>query len=503
MPKLPKQTESKSALALIRDSLGKNFGLAFRNRRQSLVEQREKFKFSHVRRSSRRYLLGLLEKTDLDTSEMQQRLEQWLRLGEVLHPGEYRRMFPRTFAAFQALRNQPPRIRSYFAQIDLALAEGDLELALELLSRRPGEFARRMDWFMRTYEQSEDLERILECFEKQAPRISSKVLLELYGHLYGRLRSKKRSVSLKRGSKMKTLEVLPPLKKENVERVQKIVLEALGKLFGTLPPLGKVWIDERLKDVVLPSSMRSVNKGLVTFTRGSRIPFEAEAGTVRAFVHWYDQHGNEDIDLSAGFFDKDFVQINHISYTMLKNPDFGSCHSGDIRHRRGSCAEYIDIEIEKARARDARYVTMHVYNFNGRSLESMPECKFGLMERKHPESNEVFEPRTVSNALSLKNQSASVLICALDLANKCYLWLDVEMDRAMAFIENTFSQTSDVLSAVLDSNRLCVYDLLQLHVNSRGTQVQDREAADVRFAWEDFVADYAKVAELMTVKAAD
>jgi hypothetical protein len=92
-------------------------------------------------------------------------------------------MFPRTFAAFQALRNQRPRIRSYFARVDLALADGDLELALELLSRRPGEFARRMDWFMRRYEQSEDLELVLECFATVAPRISSRVLLEACNHI--------------------------------------------------------------------------------------------------------------------------------------------------------------------------------------------------------------------------------------------------------------------------------------------------------------------------------
>jgi hypothetical protein len=502
VPKLPKQVEKKSVLSAIGETLGKNFGIAFSNRRKSQIEQREKFKFAHVRRSSRRYLLGLLEKTNLDTSEMQQRLEQWLRLAEVLHPGEYRRMYPRTFAAFQALRNQSPRIRSYFAQVDLALAANDLELVLELLSRRPGEFARRIDWFMRTYEQSEELEYILERFAAVAPRISSKVLLELYGHLYGRLRAKKRTVSLKRGSKMRKLEALPPLKEETVLRAQKIVLDALSKLFATLPPLGNVWIDERLKDVILPSSMRSVNKGLVTYTRGTRVPFRAEAGTVRAFVHWYDRQGSEDIDLSAGFFDEAFVQVGHISFTNLKQPEFGSCHSGDIRHRRGSCAEYIDIDIEKARVRGARYVTMHVYNFNGHSLESMPECKFGLMERRHPDSNEIFEPRTVSNAVNLTNQSASVLLCAIDLADNSYLWLDIEMDRSMAFIENTFGQTSDMLSAMLDPNRLSVYDLLMLHVDSRGRQVETAADADVRFVWEDFVADYAKTAEFMTVTPA-
>ncbi|HET9711110.1 MAG TPA: hypothetical protein VFP64_04485, partial [Pyrinomonadaceae bacterium] len=382
---------------------------------------------------------------------------------------------------------------------DLAFAAGDLELALELLSQRPGEFARRIDWFLRTYEDSEDLERVLERFATVASRISSKVLLELYGHLYGRLRSKKRLVALKRGSKMKKLDALAPLKEENIRRVQQMIFKALSDLFGTLPPLGKVWIDERLKSVVLPSSMRNMSKGLVTFTRGTRVPFRADAGTVRAFVHWYDKNGNEDIDLSAGFIDEGFVQIGHISYTQLKDPKLGACHSGDIRHRKGSCAEYIDVDIEKARTRSARYVTLHVYNFNGRSLESMPECKFGLMERRYPDSNEIFEPRTVSNAVSLTSQSSSVLLCAIDLVDKSYLWLDIEMDRSMPFIENTFGQTSEILSAILDPNRLSVYDLLKLHVNARGTEVETPEEADVRFTWEDFVADYASVAEFMTV----
>ena len=499
VPKLPKQIQEKSALATIAENFVKGFGVQFRNKRESKIQQREKFKFAHVRRSSRRYLLGLLEKTNLDTSEMQQRREQWIRLAEVLHPGEYRHMFPRTFAAFQALRNQPPRIRSYLAQVEMAIDARDLELVLDLLTRRPGEFARRIDWFLRTYETSEDLERVFERFNQVSSRISSKVLLELYGHLYGRLRSKKRRVSLKRGSKMKTLESLPPLKEQNVLRVQEIILRSLGDLFRTLPPLGKVWIDERLKSVVLPSSMRSMNKGLVTFTRGTRIPFRADAGTVRAFVHWYDVHGSEDIDLSAGFFDEDFVQIGHISYTNLKEMNLGACHSGDIRHRKGSCAEYIDIDIEKALTQAARYVTMHVYNYNARSLESLSECKFGLMERKQPDSNEIFEPRTVSNAVNLTNQSTSVLLCAVDLLDKSYLWLDVEMDRAYAFVENTFSSTSEILSAVLDPNRLSVYDLLKLHVDARGTQVEEADEADLQFLWEEFVADYARVARFMTV----
>ena len=100
--------------------------------------------------------------------------------------------------------------------------------------------------------------------------------------------------------------------------------------------------------------------------------------------------------------------------------------------------------------------------------------------------------------MNLQNKSSSALVCAIDLEDKSYLWLDVEMDRSMAFIENTFGQTSELLSALLDSNRLNVHDLLTLHANSRGTLVENRDEADVRFAWEAFVADYATVAEFMT-----
>ena len=91
-----------------------------------------------------------------------------------------------------------------------------------------------------------------------------------------------------------------------------------------------------------------------------------------------------------------------------------------------------------------------------------------------------------------------MLLCAIDLVDESILWLEVEMDRAMAYIENTFNQTSILLSTVVDPNRLTVYDLLTLHVNARGTLVENAEEADVRFAFEDFLTDYAKIAEFIT-----
>jgi len=497
VPKIPHGESSKAMVKVRTGAVEEGWGWAYRNRHEAAVAAREKFKFAHLRRSSRRYLLGLLEKTNLDTAEMQPRLERWLRLAEVLHPGEYRKQFPKTFAAFQALRNQPPRIRSYNSQVNLAFANNDVNGALALLAKKPGELARRIDWLMRRYELSEDIDQVLETFERVVPKISSKVLFELYDHLQRRLKSAPRSVSLKQRSKVCVLKELPPLKTELVTRVQRAIQDALRASMRQLPPLGTVWIDERLKGIGLPVSMRNMNTAVKTYIRGTRIPFRAEATTIRPFIHWHDARGREDLDLSAGFHSEDWCSIDHVSYTHLKSEQLNACHSGDVRHRRGSCAEYVDVDIERAREQGVRYVTVQVFNYNARPLHTVPECWFGLMERESPESNEIFDPKTISNAAALANESTSLLICAIDLEDKCYIWLDAEMNRAEAFYENTQSQVLMILKAVVDSGRLSVYNLLAMHAEARGVLVDD-ENAETTFRWEDFVTDYAKVASLMT-----
>lgn len=472
----------------------RGFGPQITAQSQAAKEVRDKFRFKHFTRGERRYLLGLLEQTSLDTSEMQQRLERWLRLGEILHPGERQKDYPLTYAAFQALRNQPPRLRTFAGQVDYAF-EHDLAQGLALLSQRPGEFARRMDWLLRTFAPTP----VLTAFKAIAARVSSKVLFELYGHLQNRQKSGVRSVSLKgRGSKVRTLKEIPALDSQVVTKAQKIIMGAMTASMTALEPLGSVWIDERLKQVPIPYGMRGINTAIKTYVRGTRIPFRAEATTIRPFIHWYDASGTEDLDLSAGFLDVDLKPIEHISYTNLKSNILNACHSGDIRHRRGSCAEYVDVDIEIAVKRGVRYVAVQVLNFNGRPMHTLKECYFGLMERQHPKSNEIFDPRTVSNTMTLANESTTVLICVIDLIERCYVWMDVEINRALAFYENTKEQTVETVRAILEGNRLSVYDLLAMHATARGKVVARRAKATTVFTWEEFVTDYAKSASYMT-----
>ena len=466
----------------------------FEHARKANEQQRSAFKFRKFSRPERRRILTWLEQTGADPAEMQSRCGRWLRLGEVLHVGEHASRFPRSAKAFAALRNQPPKVRTYNAEVDLAFARRWPD-GLALLMKRPGELARRLDWLLRKY----DRRPVLDGFESVAGAISSKVLFELYNHFAARIDADTpRVVMIKgRGSKMKTLPPLPAMPADLIQGIGNTILRELKGRFAKLPPLGQVWIDPRLREVPIPSGMRSVNTAVKTWVRGTRVPFRADAKVIRAFIHWNDEHGKEDLDLSASFYDEKLVQLAHLSFTNLKLPSFNCCHSGDVRHRVGASAEYVDVDIRHCLAGGVRYVMVQAYNYNARPMHSVKECVFGLMEREHAQANEVFVPRTISQCMPLANESTSVAVCVLDLQAGQYIWTDIESQQIIPMVEVASAQNAGVLRSMIFSRKMSVYELLKLHADVRGSLVADHSAADVVMRWEDFASDYSHVATFM------
>lgn len=112
-------------------------------------------------RAERRELLDMLESIELSPSEMKTRESRWLRVGEVLHPGEYAGRYPKTFAAFQRLRNE--KIRTWASAVENAAT---LDAKLDLLTQRPGEFARRLDALVRGSESISALYRKFNAEER-------------------------------------------------------------------------------------------------------------------------------------------------------------------------------------------------------------------------------------------------------------------------------------------------------------------------------------------------
>jgi len=451
---------------------------------------REKFKFKKFTRKERKYILSLLEQTNCDPKEMVLKDQRWIRLGEVLHPGEYKALFPKSFDAFNKIRNE--KVKSWFALLNEGFAKG-LDNGLRVLSQRPGEFARRIDWLVRTY--PKDIELILKYFGLAVMNTSNKVLFEVYTHFENRLTPKTgRSIMVKGSRKRTPLPNLPAIPSEIVEAIHSKIFETLRNKFSKQESLGNCWIDEELKKIPLPTNMRSMNFSTKPTVRGQRVPLNnPEAKVIRPFVHWMDKHGSEDLDLSVTFIGDRKVEV--LSYSNLRVGQ--SCHSGDVRHRQGPCAEYIDIVVEDALANGHKFAVVDVRNFNGRGLNTV-ETAFGIMEREHPTSNKAWLPETIANCQSLESQSTNTLICIIDLVTREYIMLDIDTEGT-TYARGDIKKTLEMVKHYSELPKVSVYDLVLLHVEGRGKQVTLDENVDTYFKYEDFCYSYETTGKLMGV----
>lgn len=451
--------------------------------------EREKFKFKKFTRKERKYLLGLLENTNCDPKEMALKDQRWVRLGEILHPMEYKKLYPNAANAFNKIRNE--KVKTWYGILEEAFKKG-LEEGLKVLSQRPGEFSRRIDWLIRTY--PIQVELIMSYFSEAVKGTSNKVLFEVYNHFENRLEdNNNRSIMIKGSRKRTQLPSLPGLKSETVEMIHSKLFETLRDKYSKLEPLGNCWIDEELKKIPLPTNMRSMNFSTRPLLRGQRTPLDnQDAKVIRPFVHWFDKDGDEDLDLSATFVGEKSSQV--LSFRDLKVGK--SVHSGDVRHRQGPCAEYIDIDIQDALNRGFKYVVIDVRNFNGRSLKSV-ESTFGIMEREFPESNKTWLPETISGCQNLESESVNTLITIIDLETKEYIMLDVDSNGITA--SGDIKNTLKVIEEYSKLPKVSVYDLILLHVEGRGKQVTLDNNVDTYFKLEDFMTSYEETGKLMGV----
>lgn len=451
-------------------------------------EKRTKFK--KFKRSMRKHLLALMEETNLDVREMVLHRDKWLRLGEILHPGEFAGKYKRAFEAFQKIRNE--KVVSWYGELNKSEELG-LAPYLEKLSERPGEFARRLDSVLRKY--SNYYAQILVAFSKVAQKVSNKVLFELINHFSKRNEVTPRRVFTKTKSRTGVeLDTLEPLDKVLLQSVDSLLRKALSAKFSELERLGSCWIDPDLTKIPLPKNLRSLSEASKIQIRGQRIPFGNEnTKVIRAFLHWTDTYGNVDLDLSATFLTEGGSKTD-LSFQSLKSGN--SVHSGDVRHRKGACAEYVDIDINDAKKRGYRYVVFDARDYEKKGFNYYDSI-FGLMEREHPAVNTHWLPETITFASKLFTEGMNVIVSMFDLEKMEYIFIDMDSEGS-----RTASGDTNILKLVEGFSseiKFSVYDLLHMHAQSRGLVVVDPEHAETVFTYKDFSESYEKTAMMMGI----
>ena len=318
-------------------------------------------KFRSFKRRERRFLLGLLERIGNPHEDIARYAQPWIRLGERLHPGEYAKKFPKASEAFAAVR-EGRKPETFNHRVEALLSQiwheglrkdrgGDAHgQLLALLSKRPGEFARRLDDLLRD---AESAAPVLTAFEAIVDKVATRVLIQLGTHLRHRNEPRSLRVFFPKGNVGKAFGIednLPPLDESVRVHAASLCRDALLRRFGELEPLGHVYVDPRLRNYTVAMAPRSASKSLRALSRGSRIPLpEGSGGTLRLFLWWKEGKvagkptGRVDIDLSAAMYDHRWGWMEHISYTKLRSIKYRAAHSGDITSAPDGACEFIDL----------------------------------------------------------------------------------------------------------------------------------------------------------------
>jgi len=442
-------------------------------------------RFRSFARAERRLLLGLVDQLPQPVEDMLRWKGRWVRLGERLHPGEYANAFPRAAEAFGVLRNDLP-YTTFNSQVEQALVQQDVAQALRCLKTRPGFLARRLDHLLRANAPEQDA--VLEAFAERAPQVSTPVLLQVRQHFRARSASAKLRVFFPKGSLARAYGIpneLPPLSEQVASKIVNSCELTLIERFGSLPSLGKVYVDPTLRDFLIPHSARSASRSYRTAARGSRLPLPS-CKTLRFFVWWKNGQERTDIDLSAVLLDEDFNYVDVVSYYNLKN--YGGCHSGDIVNAPKGASEFIDITLDKVLERNVRYVVMTLHSFTQQPYCELPECFAGWMARAHANSGEIYEPRAVQDRLDLTADTRVAIPLVMDVLAEKVIWCDIALRGDPNWCNNvhtTFRGINVTVRALTELNKPNLYDLFRLHALARGELVETPELAETVFSVEN------------------
>lgn len=343
-------------------------------------------------------------------------------------------------------------------------------------------------------------EKLLIGLENCVTKVNTRILFQLYDRVIN-LQEKDNLVPRLVNSKGKwrRLKESINLSDELLNRVLEIVEDGIKIQLKEKENLGKVYIDEDYKNIMLTTSEKDSNVSLRPMTRGSRIAFNPNAEVLRFFVAWKNldekimkefkvKYGRVDIDLSALSFDKDFKFKRVVAYYNQK--EMGFAFSGDITDAPQGALEYIDIyDLEKQKKNGTRYILMQIRSYNGYTFKEINSVYAGVMELT---SNEAKEKKNMySTAITQGFQIMSPQITTntilVDLKKFEYIWLDMNMaNYKVDIFQNSLTYEeipylNDLLKYFMKKQYVTMYDLLKLNADVRGILIENKEGADIIF----------------------
>lgn len=425
-------------------------------------------RFRSFTRAERRELLGLLEHVEKDEG-FALRPEQFKRLGEKLHPGEYAKYFPENKAIFDKVRNGI-KIETYNSKLqELMKPPVNAELLTAHLMLRPGMFARYLDFALRSCKDTAAMEDVLFRFISVCKSVEPRVLVQLINHFRNRNNSVQLATGKANGAASKTLDrEVEPISDVMCKRVARDIFNQLWQVLRAEDAEPKnVYIDPecRCNKLIFPDNPRQITSAMRATACGSRTKLP-DGNVLRAFLFWKGYDGPDlwdgiDLDLSVVFYGEQ--EAGFVYYGAPKDERFDAIHSGDRRSSGPNGAvEYVDFDIKKCLQQGIRYAAIAVNSYSGEKFSEMENAFCGVMVRDG-ETGEQFEPATVKDRFALTTDSEQLVVVVIDLLNREVITVDRTVGQLRVACRNVvtdYEPTVDVCAYAMQLKSLSIKEML-------------------------------------------
>ena len=358
-------------------------------------------------------------------------------------------------------------------------------------------------------------EKLLLGLENCVTKVNTRILFQLYDRIIN-LKAKDKTVPRLVNSKGKwrRLKESISLSDELLNRVLQIVEDGIKTQLKEKETLGKVFIDEDYKNIMLTTSEKDSNVSLRPMTRGSRIKFNPNAEVLRFFVAWKNldektlkelntayskldektlkeltpMYSRVDVDLSALTFNENLEFNDVVAYYNQKKSGFA--FSGDITNAPEGALEYIDVlDLERLKKKGNRYILMQIRSYNGYTFEEINSVYAGVMELTSIEAKEKknMYSTAITEGFQIVSSERTTNTILVDLKKFEYIWLDMNMDSyKLDIFQNALNYEeipylNDMLRYFSRKQYITMYDLLKLNADVRGVLTKDKKEADVIF----------------------
>lgn len=424
-------------------------------------------RFRSFTRAERRELLGLLEHVEKDEG-FALRPEQFKRLGEKLHPGEYAKYFPESKAIFDKVRNGI-KIETYNSKLqELMKPPVNAELLTAHLMLRPGMFARYLDFALRSCKDATAMEDVLFRFISVCKNVEPRVLVQLINHFRNRNNPVQLATGKANGAASKVLDrEVEPIPEDICNRVARDIFNQLWQVLRAEDTEPKcVYLDPacHCNDIVFPDNPRQISSSLRSAACGSRTRLP-EGNVLRAFLYWKASFEAEawdgvDLDLSVAFYGDE--KVNFVFYGNPKAEPLGAIHSGDRRcSGKNGAVEYVDFNIKKCLQNGIRYAAMVVNSYSGEKFFEMDAAFCGVMVRDGL-TGEQFEPATVKDRFALTTESGQLVMVVVDLQKRELIMVDRTVAGSLAYsnVITDYQPTKDVCQYAMQLKSLSIKEMV-------------------------------------------